>query len=212
MSEPRTRLTSDPVIAMRINENVAIKGNLVKLVPYCAKHVPKYHEWMQSQELQELTASEPLTLEQEYEMCRSWQEDEDKLTFILLDLGREDGDLGQMCGDVNLFLNDHDDRTRGELELMIAEPASRRKGIGMEALGLFMAYCAVEIGIRTFRVQIGEDNGPSIGLFKKLGFIEVGRSEFFKEVHLERCLEGSELDEMLDQSRSIEGEFYERNE
>lgn len=35
--------------------------NLV-LVPYDIGHVPKYHEWMSREELQKLTASEPLTL------------------------------------------------------------------------------------------------------------------------------------------------------
>lgn len=37
----------------------------------------RYHGWMKSVELQQLTASEPLTLEQEYDMQRSWREDAD---------------------------------------------------------------------------------------------------------------------------------------
>ncbi len=33
-------------------------------MPYIPGHVPKYHEWMKTDELQELTASEPLTLDE----------------------------------------------------------------------------------------------------------------------------------------------------
>lgn len=40
---------------------------------------------MKSTELQELTASEPLTLEQEFDMQKSWREDEDSnILFLLL--------------------------------------------------------------------------------------------------------------------------------
>ena len=45
-----------------------------------------------------------------------------------------------MCGDVNLFFNDHEDRTVAEIEVMIAEHESRRKGLGREALLMFMHY------------------------------------------------------------------------
>lgn len=197
---------------MKINENLVLTGpSKVRLVPYLPEHVPRYHEWMKDPFLQETTASEPLTLDEEYEMCRNWREDEDKLTFIIYDLSvsedKEDR-VKQMCGDINLFLNDDQDRTRGELELMVAEPGSRRKGIGEEALVVFMAYCVGDIGIRTFRVQIGEDNAASIALFTKVGFQEVGRSDYFKEVHLELAVEGDLLEQMLDEGSKLKRSVY----
>lgn len=39
---------------------------------------------MENEEIQELTASLPLTIEQEYEMQQTWLNDKDKCTFIIL--------------------------------------------------------------------------------------------------------------------------------
>ncbi|OJD13054.1 hypothetical protein AJ78_06446 [Emergomyces pasteurianus Ep9510] len=68
---------------MLINEKIAISSSRVLLVPYSKHHVPRYHEWMKDPELQQATASEPLTLEEEYAMQTSWRTDADKLTFII---------------------------------------------------------------------------------------------------------------------------------
>ena len=69
---------------MRLNEQTVIHGTRVILVPYEREHVEKYHGWMEDPAILQATASEPLTLEKEYQMQKSWRHDEDKLTFILL--------------------------------------------------------------------------------------------------------------------------------
>ena len=70
-------------------------------------------------------------------MQRSWLEDADKCTFIVLGppLACEfaDSEIERMAGDVNLFLNDTDDAHAAEIEVMIAEPKYRRQGLGRTA-------------------------------------------------------------------------------
>ncbi|KAK3071548.1 hypothetical protein LTR53_008415 [Teratosphaeriaceae sp. CCFEE 6253] len=103
---------------MKVNQHQALHTRKVLLVPYSEHHVPTYHAWMQDAELQAATASEPLTIEEEYAMQRSWREDRDKLTFIVcqpLETQRERVRVGiddapdRMIGDVNLFLSQPDD-------------------------------------------------------------------------------------------------------
>eukprot|EP00798_Chlamydomonas_sp_ICE-L_P007983 gene7983-1202_t len=169
---------------MKANYNLAVEGSIAYLVPYREAHVPKYHEWMADPEIQKLTASEPLSLEEEYAMQKSWAEDEDKCTFIVYDktanASEDPGNKGAMAGDVNIFFNEPEDRGTAEIEIMIAEPQSRRKGIAVETLQMFMAYAAAELGVKCFRAKILDDNEPSIKLFQnRLGFAEVKRVPIF---------------------------------
>jgi RimJ/RimL family protein N-acetyltransferase len=80
--------------------------------------VERYHVWMQDPFLLEATGSEPLSMEDEVAHQKSWYEDENKCTFLvlareLLDdnvaFGSNDfipRQLHAMVGDVNLFLSD----------------------------------------------------------------------------------------------------------
>ncbi|KAG8564988.1 hypothetical protein GDO81_012654, partial [Engystomops pustulosus] len=173
---------------MRVNEDTALRGHRVVLVPYEPHHVPsRYHEWMKSEELQKLTASEPLTLEQEYDMQRSWRQDNDKCTFIILDRGRWDEGCPEeqcMVGDVNLFLVDPGNPSLAEIEIMIAEPTSRGKGFGEESARLMLYYGATKLGISTFQAKIGQENLTSVRLFNRLHFKEVSYSSVFEEMTL----------------------------
>lgn len=66
---------------MLCNKDVSLTCASVTLYPYRRAHVSRYHDWMRDPEIQSLTASEPLTLEQEYAMQTSWQSDADSEFF-----------------------------------------------------------------------------------------------------------------------------------
>lgn len=173
---------------MKVNCETVLEGRKIVLVPYRKEHVPRYHDWMQSPELLEQTASERLTLDQEYEMQQSWFLDENKCTFIILDRNKwvhpEVTEIECMAGDVNLFFDDSQQEV-AEIEIMIAEPSCRRCGLGREALLAMMNYGVTCLGVKKYVAKIGCGNEPSLALFRKLGFVEISVSEVFKEVTLE---------------------------
>lgn len=116
---------------------------------------------MQDPLLQVATASEPLTLDEEYAMQSSWRTDADKLTFIVCNpplplpqhvTARQEDAPHDMIGDVNLFLTpdngeveevgneDESQALIGEIEIMIADKKQQGRGLGREILLVFMWY------------------------------------------------------------------------
>ncbi|KAG8931905.1 N-acetyltransferase 9 [Tulasnella sp. 417] len=166
---------------------------------------------MTDPKLQELTASEPLSYEQEVEM--------QQLTFIILDRAPTNGgEAPQLCtedicelrmiGDVNLFFNrtadeEGHDTLEVECEVMIAEPEYRGRGLGHAALSMLLSYASSPVpdglGVprSCFVAKIGLENLPSRALFRKLGFRETKVVEVFSEVELKYDTEATSHSEWL---------------
>lgn len=174
-------------VPMRLNEDTLIRHgeSSVVLVPYTSAHVKTYHRWMTNPDLLRLTCSEPLTLEEECENMRSWRTDEHKLTFIVLDSAR----ALAMVGDVNLYLVADSRPPQAEIEVMVADTQSRRKGIATAALECMMAFAAEKLSIESFVAKILDDNHASIALFSKMQFKKVRDVPVFSEVHFELTLD-----------------------
>ncbi|KAI3815115.1 hypothetical protein L1987_14771 [Smallanthus sonchifolius] len=183
---------------------VSLEGSKVIMVAYMEQHVLKYHQWMQDPSLLQATGSDPLTLEQEYQMQLSWTQDPLKRTFIILDkdlisgqFNHGDPHVEAMAGDVNIYMNDLEDSQLAEIEIMIAEPKCRGKGLGMESVLMMLVFAIENNKINTFRAKIGDSNEASLNMFHKLGFKEVSHSEIFKEVTLELPVTAEKSKELL---------------
>ncbi|KPM38804.1 putative methionine--tRNA ligase, mitochondrial [Neonectria ditissima] len=194
----------------RTNNEAAIATSKALLVPYEAHHVRQYHAWMQDPHIQEATASEPMTLDEEFENQQSWRTSSDKLTFIIcapasdeavVKAGVADAD-GRMRGDINFFLYPHDDDDddddgwcTGEVDVMIASTTDRGRGVGQAAVCALLVYLRAHVDevmgeyaagskLKSLMVKIKEGNAGSRALFQKLGFVQKGEVNYFGEVVL----------------------------
>ena len=184
---------------MRDNWELSLRTSRVVLLPYRRHHVLQYHEWMKSPDLLEATASEPLSLDEEYAMQKSWRDDPKKCTFIIhVESADDDGGGGgggggdgisapllHMIGDTNLFFNDPEDPLPVEIEIMIAEPNYRRKGLATESLKMMMAYAVQNLNVQRFVAKIGYDNSSSLAMFtsSSLGYTVFERHDWCEETH-----------------------------
>lgn len=100
---------------------------------------------------------------------------------LLLVVSEIDDQIRVMAGDVNLFLNDYDDKHNAEIEVMIAEHIYRRQGYAKESLCLMMRYAIDNLSITRFYAKINEANKPSIELFESLGFTNINYVAAFQE-------------------------------
>ena len=61
----------------------------------------------------------------------------------------------------------------GSLDKIAVDPACRRQGVGEELLKVFLRFGRANLAFVTLEVRAG--NAAAIGLYEKLGFLQVGR-------------------------------------
>lgn len=184
---------------MRINWHERIETNDIILRPYRRAFVSTYHSWMLDPWLRETTASDEMTMVEEYAAQRGWRDDEGKLTFIFFN-----AKTMVMAGDVNLFLLDAvsaDSEYWGgegggggeehslpppvtfEVMVMVGDALERRKGFAGAAVRAIARYAYERLGARRLVAKIGASNTNSRALFARLGFKQIKIVPAFDEVH-----------------------------
>ncbi|MDF4202745.1 GNAT family protein [Maribacter sp. SA7] len=63
---------------------------------------------------------------------------------------------------------------RAGIGIVVLDEAQRNKGIGAEAIALLCNYLFDVLGLKQVYANILEENAPSLHLFKKMGFQEIG--------------------------------------
>ncbi|NIG61418.1 N-acetyltransferase 9 [Pontoporia blainvillei] len=193
---------------------------------------------MKSEELRRLTASEPLTLEQEYVMQHSWQEDADsekwrpRAVLVMGGLIPEAllGSHPLLFPAVKAPLEPqkvckkHFVKSLGECTFIVldAEKWQTQPGISEEScmagdVNLFLtdlgdpALGEIEVmiaGLTKFEAKIGRGNEPSIRMFRKLHFEQVAVSSVFQEVTLRLTMSEPERRWLLEQTSHVEEKPY----
>ena len=144
--------------------------------------IPRYYKWLSDPEIQRLTGTEPINSMSEIsDIYQMYSTESTKHIFIIVDLSlysdtQEENifyEMGDMAGDLNIF-NYTDERGKYvELNIMIAENKSRRKGIAKYTLMMVICMLYEKLGVSRFVAHILKDNLGSLALFLGIGFVKV---------------------------------------
>ncbi|GAB7343930.1 hypothetical protein MBLNU457_1881t1 [Dothideomycetes sp. NU457] len=180
-------------------------------------------------ELQQATASEPLTLHEEYDMQKSWRTDGDKLTFIVCmatekileetAIAKVHDTSDRMIGDVNLFIVEDDEAEDatvaplvGEVELMIARKDLHRSGYGRSTLLTFLYYVSSNLGsiVKEYRAQASQPTGQLEYLRVKIGQANHRSLALFESVGFQKVKDEPNFFGEYELRLSIKDEMFEK--
>lgn len=93
---------------------------------------------------------------------------------LMIDWMDESHEVPEIIGTIDLF--DFDPlHLRAGVGILIASKENRMKGLASEALAILIEYAFQSLLLHQLYCNISEDNQASLKLFKKFGFMEIGK-------------------------------------
>jgi len=156
-----------------MGENVVfLRGEQIDLVVKNIEHINTYHKWVNDPIVRNYIGVEiPLTLEI---MKKEWFSDVRDEKNIWLEIWHKEDQIP--IGLVGFF-QIHNISRRAEIGITIGEPEYWGKGIGTEAVSLMLNYGFNTLNFRKIVAGVNAPNTRSLGMCKKLGFIEEGHQK-----------------------------------
>lgn len=163
-------MTADP-----IRLRALIQGERVRLLPAEMGMAPQFASWMNDPMTRHLIggAAYPVSLAAEEDWVRahidpSWEHG------VFLVIEATDGPSPVVIGSVELRHLSAEAR-RGEVGILVGDPAYRGRGYGTEALGLLCRFGFQELGLERIELDTSEFNTRAVRSYEKLGFVVEGR-------------------------------------
>ena len=151
---------------------IFLRGEQIDLVVKTIEHIKMYHKWVNNPIVRNYIGVElPETLEV---MKKEWFPDIKDEKNIWFEIWQKEDQIP--IGLVGFFqiYNIH---RRAEVGMLIGEPEYWGKGIGPEAVNLMLDYGFNTLNYHKIVAGVNATNTRSLGMCKKLGFIEEGHQK-----------------------------------
>lgn len=149
-----------------------LQGDLVRLVPVCRDHLPRFAVWYSRPGfMRNLTLGQvyPLNIDDEEAWYSRVREDQNQFVFAIV--RREDGEHIGGCGVIDT--NWQAGNTRAFV--FIGDESQRNQGFGADALSVLLRYAFCEMNLHRVGLYVFSYNEAALSLYRRQGFSEEGR-------------------------------------
>jgi len=163
-----------------------IEGSVVSLEPYSNDHVATVARWFAEDEELQDTFGNSGEIADERRAQQQEKASRQKQTFIFSTVESRAGvDSSRRVGKVNLLVpqsscdpvQGYTEFPRAEIEILVGDPANRRRGFARAAVRLLAQYASFVYGCHHFDAIVEEWNEAAMAFFPAMGFIAASRDE-----------------------------------